>query len=95
VALDEYDSQPGRAAPQPSEHTDVQRESDEDDLHAGLTGLAGIVVDALTVDELLTQVAEFAAHAIPGADGAGVTVAHPSAELLHNPVMGGDRRVRP
>jgi GAF domain-containing protein len=33
----------------------------------------------LTLDESLTQIAEFAAHAIPGADGAGVTVADTAA----------------
>jgi GAF domain-containing protein len=79
VALAEYDSQPGRATPRLSELTHIQSHADEDDLLAGLTGLAEIVVDALTMHELLAQVAEFAAHAIPGADGAGVTLAHPSA----------------
>src|SRR6185312_14589802 len=49
-----------------------------DDLYAGLIGLAGIAVGPLSVEELLTQVAKFAARAIPGADGASATVAHPS-----------------
>ncbi|SPM36370.1 hypothetical protein MRAB57_4211, partial [Mycobacterium rhizamassiliense] len=35
------------------------------------------------VDESLTHVAEFAAHAIPGADEVGVSLAHPSAVTLH------------
>jgi hypothetical protein len=83
MALADYDFQPGRAAPRPPELTDAEREADEDDLYAGLVGLNGIVVGALTVDEVLTQVAEFATHAIPGADGVGVTVAHPSAAHLH------------
>jgi hypothetical protein len=74
----EYDFQPGRATPELPELTHAQREADEDDLQAALTGLAGIVVDALAVSELLTQVAELAAQAIPGVDGAGATVAHPS-----------------
>lgn len=78
----EYNSQPGRISlPQP-ELTQAQQDADQEDLQAGLRGLAAIVVDALTLDESLTQIAEFAAHAIPGADGAGVTVAHPSAAPL-------------
>jgi GAF domain-containing protein len=80
--LAEYNSQPGRISlPQP-ELTQAQQDADQEDLQAGLRGLAAIVVDALTLDESLTQIAEFAAHAIPGADGAGVTVAHPSAAPL-------------
>jgi transcriptional regulator with GAF, ATPase, and Fis domain len=67
--------------PEPPNLTQAQSDADDDELHAALTGLAGIVVDALTVEELLTQVAEFAADAIPGADGAGVTVVRPSAPL--------------
>jgi hypothetical protein len=78
----DYDSQPGRATPDLPGLTRAQSDADELDLHAGLAGLAGVVVGALSVDELLTQVAEFAAHAIPRADGAGASVAHPSAALL-------------
>jgi len=80
--LAEYDSQPGRISPPDPELTQAQHDADEEDLQTGLSGLAAIVVDGLTVDESLTQIAEFAAHAIPGADGAGVTVAHPSAVPL-------------
>jgi len=80
--LAEYDSQPGRISPPEPELRQARHDADEEDLQAGLSGLAAIVVDALTVDESLTQIAEFAAHAIPGADGAGVTVAHPSAAPL-------------
>lgn len=74
------DSQPGRAAPQLPELTQERHDANEDDLQAGLLGLAGIVVGALTVDEVLTEVAGFAAHAIPGVDAASVTLAHPSEE---------------
>ncbi|MGZ4585700.1 MAG: GAF and ANTAR domain-containing protein [Mycobacterium sp.] len=82
MALFDFESQSGRpTAPQP-ELTQAQHDADEEDLQAGLRGLAAIVVDGLTVDELLGQTAEFAAHAIPGADGAGVTVTHPSAVPL-------------
>lgn len=76
--LSEYDLQPGRSTVQLTELTHAQREADEDDLRAGLTGLSGIAMGASTVSELLAQVAEFAAHAIPGVEGAAVTVAHPS-----------------
>jgi GAF domain len=44
------------------------------DLQASLADLAGLVTGALGLQELLVQVASFAAHAIPGADGAGVTL---------------------
>jgi hypothetical protein len=83
VALAEYDFQPGRTTPQLPELTHTQREAAEDDFHAGLIGLIGIVADILTVDELLTQVAEFAAHAIPGVEGAAATLAHPSWARWH------------
>jgi GAF domain-containing protein len=82
VGVAEYDSQPGRIAPPEPELTQEQHDADEEDLQTGLSGLAAIVVDALTVDESLTQIAEFAAHAIPGADGAGVSVADPSVAPL-------------
>ena len=44
------------------------------DLQAGLAGLASLVTGSLGLDELLARVAVFATHAIPGADGAGVTL---------------------
>ena len=79
VELPEYDLQPGRVTtPQRPKLTHAQRKADEDDLHAGLIGLSGIVMGASNVSELLAQVAEFAARAIPGVEGAAVTVAHPS-----------------
>jgi GAF domain-containing protein len=80
--LAEYDSQPGRDFPELPELTQAQHDADQEDLQAGLSGLAAIVVDASAVDALLTQMAEFAVDAIPGADGAGVSVADPSADSL-------------
>lgn len=56
--------------------------ADEIDLHAGLVGVAGIVAGARPVSEILRDVAEFAVQAIPGADGAGVTLIKP---LGHSP----------
>lgn len=44
------------------------------DLQASLTNLAGLVTDSLGLEELMARVATFAAQAIPGADGAGVTL---------------------
>ena len=44
------------------------------DLQTSLNDLAGLVTEGMGLDELLTQVATFAAHAIPGAEGAGVTL---------------------
>jgi GAF domain-containing protein len=69
-----YDAQPDRAPPLQPELSPAQIEADEVDLHAGLTGVAGIVADARQVSEILRDVAEFAVRAIPGADGAGVTL---------------------
>ena len=72
----EYDAQPGRTPPPLPELSAAQLEADELDLHAGLAGVAGIVADARGVVEMLGDVAEFAARAIPGVDGAGVTLVH-------------------
>src|ERR1700738_5170159 len=72
--MTDYDAQPGRQPPEQPELSTAQREADEVDLHAGLRGLAGIVAGARGVFELLGEVAEFAAHAIPGVDGAGVAL---------------------
>ena len=49
-------------------------DSEEEDLAASLTALAGLSSSRLTLEDLLTQVATFAVQAIPGADGAGLTL---------------------
>ena len=51
-----------------------QDSADFADLQASLADLAGLVNSSLGLEELLAQVATFAARAIPGADGAGVTL---------------------
>lgn len=51
-----------------------QESADASDLQASLGDLAGLVTGSLGLPELLKRVASFAAHAIPGADGAGVTL---------------------
>jgi GAF domain-containing protein len=74
----DYDAQPDRSAPLEPELSLTQVEADEDDLNAGLIGLAGIVAGGRGVVDLLSDVAEFAAQAIPGVDGTGVTLVHTS-----------------
>jgi GAF domain-containing protein len=69
-----YDSQPGRTNVSQPDLSREQIQSDEVDLRVGLTGVAGIVADARAVDEILRKIAEFAVQAVPGVDGAGVTV---------------------
>jgi GAF domain-containing protein len=54
--------------------TSAQAEADAVDLQTSLSDLAGLVTGSLGLEELMGQVATFAAHAIPGADGAGVTL---------------------
>jgi GAF domain-containing protein len=51
-----------------------QASSDAADLQTSLGELAGLVTGRLGLEELLGRVATFAARAIPGADGAGVTL---------------------
>jgi hypothetical protein len=74
-ALTQYDGQTDRHVPNDPELTE-QIESDEDALQASLSGLAGMV-GARGGNDLLTEVAEYAAQAIPGAEGLGVTVIQP------------------
>jgi hypothetical protein len=70
----DFDAQPGRKAPPLPELSATQREADEAELYAGLRGVAGIVAGGQAVIDLLQDVAEFAAQAIPGADGVGVAL---------------------
>jgi GAF domain-containing protein len=48
--------------------------ADAVDLRAGIDELTGLVAGSLGLPELLAEVSTFAVHAIPGADGAGVTL---------------------
>jgi GAF domain-containing protein len=74
----DYDAHPGRKPPGQPGLAAAQREADEAGLHAGLRRLAGMVPGARGVIWVLGEVAEFATHAIPGADGVGVTLINPS-----------------
>ncbi len=76
--MSDFDSQPGRQPPEPTELSTSQREADEGDLRTGLRGLSGIVAGARGVSELLAEVAGFAAEAIPRVDGAGVALVDPA-----------------
>jgi GAF domain-containing protein len=47
---------------------------DTADLQASLAQLAGLVTGSFGLEQLLARVATYAQHAVPGADGAGVTL---------------------
>lgn len=65
--MSEFEAPAGGLSPE-------QVSSDAADLHSSLGELAGLVTGSLGLEELLGRVATFAARAIPGADGAGVTL---------------------
>jgi GAF domain-containing protein len=46
----------------------------DDDLAVSLTGLSALLTGHRPLDETLTAIAQFAVNAIPGADGAGLTM---------------------
>ncbi|OBB90887.1 GAF and ANTAR domain-containing protein [Mycobacterium sp. 852002-30065_SCH5024008] len=75
--MTEFDAQPGRKTPPQSDLSPTEREADEAELYAGLNRVAGLVAGAQGVMDLLQDVAEFAAQAIPGVDGAGVALIDP------------------
>jgi GAF domain-containing protein len=54
--------------------SDQQAAADADDLQAGISELASLVIGGEGLSEVLAHVATFAVRAIPGADGAGVTL---------------------
>jgi hypothetical protein len=51
-----------------------QASADAADLRVGINDLAGLVADSRGSPEMLAEVPTFAVHAIPGADGAEVTL---------------------
>ncbi|ORM35962.1 GAF and ANTAR domain-containing protein [Williamsia sp. 1135] len=53
-----------------------QTPDDQEDLNSALTGLSQLATGSLSLADALTAVADFAVRAIPGADGAGVTLLH-------------------
>jgi GAF domain-containing protein len=64
-----YDAQ-GVTAQQAAE----RRFAEEEDLRESLVALSRLASDRLPLEDLLTQVAAYAVQAIPGADGAGLTL---------------------
>jgi GAF domain-containing protein len=56
------------------QHSESQRSAEEHDLQEGLAGLSRLATNQLGLEDLLTRVATFAVKAIPGADGAGLTL---------------------
>jgi GAF domain-containing protein len=57
-----------------SEDIQAQAASEDDDLRLSLAGLSQLATTRMELPEVLTRVAEFAVKAIPGADGAGLTL---------------------
>jgi GAF domain-containing protein len=57
-----------------SQHSASERSAEEDDLQEGLAGLSRLATNRLGLEDLLTRVATLAVKAIPGADGAGLTL---------------------
>lgn len=76
--MTDFEPQAGRKMPASPATPSAESEADDEHLQVGLTGLARLVSGSLEVEELLAQVAGFATHAIPGADGAGVTLLRPA-----------------
>lgn len=77
------DSEPSSSEPSSSEHSDgtllntaaqLQAAEDDTDLRESLAGLSRVTLDLAGLADMLTHVAEFAARAIPGAEGAGLTL---------------------
>src|SRR5512133_1651623 len=56
------------------QHSERQRSAEQHDLQEGLAGLSRLATNRLGLEDLLTRVATFAVRAIPGADGAGLTL---------------------
>lgn len=66
-----FDKTPRGPSAEQRETSDAE---DAADLQSNLSDLAGLVVGTLGLEDLLARVATFASRAIPGADGAGVTL---------------------
>jgi GAF domain-containing protein len=66
--------QPGHQPPLAVMAVEAADEGDDRDLTGSLIALSTLSAARLSLEDLLTRVASFAVHAIPGADGAGLTV---------------------
>lgn len=56
------------------ERAEVEHRGEDEDLRSSLAGLSGLASNRLPLVELLTRVAGLAVQAIPGAEGAGLTL---------------------
>ena len=65
---------PEKGDPQGGDGGRLAVAADDDDLQAGLAALSRLSTGRFGLEELLVQVATFAVQAIPGADGAGLTM---------------------
>jgi GAF domain-containing protein len=79
----EYDAQPGREVSPGADLSPAQVEANEVDLYLGLSRVARIVAGGRAVPDLLNDVAEFAVQALPGVDGAGVTLVDAESGAPH------------
>jgi GAF domain-containing protein len=61
-------------SPEGAPRADERRRSEDDDLRTSLAGLSRLASSRLSLEDLLTRVATYAVRAIPGADGAGLTL---------------------
>jgi GAF domain-containing protein len=57
-----------------AEEAAERRSAEDEDLRESLAGLSQLASNRLPLEDLLTQVATYAVQAIPGADGAGLTL---------------------
>jgi GAF domain-containing protein len=64
--------------PDPSQglepRTDAELTAEDDDLVTSLGGLSRLATGQLVLEDTLTQIATYAVQAVPGADGAGLTL---------------------
>lgn len=77
--MTEFEAQAQRPAPTEDNLNQERAAADEHDLATGIRGLSAMVSAGRSLDVVLSNVAEFAASAIPGADdtGVGVTLLKP------------------
>ncbi|WP_375483498.1 GAF and ANTAR domain-containing protein [uncultured Jatrophihabitans sp.] len=73
-AVTSFDSQAGRDLLSGEGLTAAQSDADEQDVFFAVQGLTTLVSQVDDLEVVLTQIAELAASAAPGADGAGVTL---------------------
>ena len=76
--MSNHDAQYGRAIADESEPNRWRHEADEENLRAALSGLRGSAGGAGSVKSQVRGIAQLAAQAIPGVDGASVTLLHES-----------------